>query len=111
MASWHRRATALQEASARTPGPPTWTLFAACRGADTDLFFPIGTTGDAVVDIDAAVAICHVCPVRQPCLEFALASNQEFGIWGGTTEDERRALRRGRGVQPTSGGLATAAGR
>ena len=94
MVSWRRRATA-QTPRLHEPVPPTdWSLFAACRGADTDLFFPVGSTGDAVVDIDAAVAICQVCPVRLPCLEFALATNQEFGIWGGATEDERRTLRR-----------------
>ncbi len=59
-----------------------------------DLFFPIGATGTAVDHIEAAKSVCEVCEVRAECLEFALATNQEAGIWGGTTEEERRALRK-----------------
>ena len=47
-----------------------------------------------VPDIELAKAICATCPVQQECLDFALKTRQEFGIWGGTTEDERRALAR-----------------
>jgi WhiB family transcriptional regulator, redox-sensing transcriptional regulator len=45
-----------------------------------------------------AKAICAVCPVQQPCLEFALHTDVSCGVWGGTTESERRLLRR---QQPT----------
>jgi len=38
--------------------------------------------------------LCGLCPVIESCLTFALVSNQEFGVWGGTSEDERRQLRR-----------------
>jgi WhiB family redox-sensing transcriptional regulator len=72
-----------------------WRDRSACRDADPDMFFPVGTTGAAVEQIEAARHICGVCPVRAECLDFALATNQEAGIWGGTTEDERRKLRRG----------------
>jgi len=58
------------------------------------LFFPIGTTGQALVQIDQAKAVCETCPVKGPCLQFALATNQDSGIWGGTTEEDRRKLRR-----------------
>ncbi len=61
-----------------------------------DLFFPIGTTGIAIEQVDAAKRICASCLVREPCLEFALASNQDAGVWGGLTEDERRTLKRAR---------------
>ncbi len=71
-----------------------WRRNAACQEGDTDLFFPIGVTGPAVAQIEAAKAVCGQCPVRAECLDFAITSNQEFGVWGGTTEDERRVLRR-----------------
>jgi len=72
-----------------------WREKAACRDTDADLFFPTGSTGLAVDQIDAAKAVCRNCPVREACLQFALESNQEAGIWGGRDEDERRKLRRG----------------
>jgi WhiB family redox-sensing transcriptional regulator len=72
-----------------------WRDRAACRDTNPELFFPIGTTGLAIDQIDAARAVCAQCPVQQECLEFALATNQESGVWGGTTEDERRKLRKG----------------
>ena len=71
-----------------------WKLRGACRSASPELFFPAGTTGMAAADIDAAKAICAGCAVRRECLGWAVATNQEFGIWGGTTEEERRGLRR-----------------
>ncbi|MDQ6613847.1 MAG: WhiB family transcriptional regulator [Actinomycetota bacterium] len=58
------------------------------------LFFPVGRTGDAVGQIDAAKSVCQTCSVQGACLLFALESNQESGIWGGTSEEERKRLRR-----------------
>jgi WhiB family redox-sensing transcriptional regulator len=72
-----------------------WRDKAACRHSDADLFFPSGSTGVAVDQIEAAKAICQRCPVQDACLQFALESNQEAGVWGGKDEDERRRLRRG----------------
>lgn len=74
----------------------TWRLTASCRSIDPDLFFPVGSTGSAVDHIASAKAVCGACPVQVPCLEFALETNQEAGIWGGTSEQERRQLRRRR---------------
>lgn len=71
-----------------------WRWRAACRGCDVELFFPVGRTGPAVDQIGAAKAVCGLCPVRAQCLDFALVTNQEAGVWGGATEDERRRLRR-----------------
>jgi WhiB family redox-sensing transcriptional regulator len=71
-----------------------WRLQAACRDTDPDLFFPVGTTGPALEQIAAARHVCDACPVKQPCLDFALMTNQDSGIWGGTSEDERRKLRK-----------------
>jgi WhiB family redox-sensing transcriptional regulator len=71
-----------------------WRKNAACRDTDPELFFPIGTTGQAIDQIEAARSVCYACEVREACLEFALATNQESGVWGGTSEEERRKLRK-----------------
>jgi len=73
-----------------------WQNRAACLSEDPDLFFPIGSTGDAVPQIAAAKSICAACPVLAQCLDFALEARQDYGVWGGLTEDERRSLRRSR---------------
>ena len=71
-----------------------WRDVAACRDTDPDLFFPVGTTGPAIDQIEAAIAVCNQCEAKAACLEFALATNQESGVWGGTSEEERRKLRK-----------------
>lgn len=71
-----------------------WRSLAACRDTDPDLFFPVGTTGPAIEQIENAKKVCMTCEARQPCLEFALTTNQDSGIWGGTSEEERRKIRR-----------------
>ncbi len=71
-----------------------WVHRARCKDEDPELFFPVGTTGPAAVQIEAAKAVCMQCEAQPECLEFALATNQESGVWGGTSEDERRKLRR-----------------
>ena len=71
-----------------------WRPQALCRDTDPELFFPIGTTGAALVQIEQARAVCRQCPVQADCLDFALKTNQDSGIWGGTSEEERRKLRR-----------------
>ena len=58
---------------------------------DPDLFFPTGTTGPAIEQIETAKAVCRSCMVQVVCLEYAL-DNDEYGIWGSTTEDERRQI-------------------
>jgi len=71
-----------------------WRDHSACRDTDPDLFFPVGTTGPAIEQIESAKAVCRTCDVQTECLEYALVTNQDSGIWGGTSEEERRALRR-----------------
>lgn len=71
-----------------------WRLKASCRSVDPDLFFPVGTTGLALEQIEQAKAVCRSCPAQEPCLEFALSTNQESGVWGATSEEERRKLRK-----------------
>jgi WhiB family redox-sensing transcriptional regulator len=74
-----------------TYDPNDWRDDAACRDLDTAIFFP--ETDEAAA---AAQAICATCPVREACLEFALVTRQDDGVWGGMTENERRRLRRRR---------------
>jgi WhiB family transcriptional regulator, redox-sensing transcriptional regulator len=74
-----------------------WRETAACQDADPDLFFPIGAAGPALHQIEEAKRICRACPAQAPCLAWALDHAVGSGVWGGTTEDERRALRAGIG--------------
>jgi len=85
-------------AGAATPavGDGLWRGQAACRSRSPDLFFPVGATGIALIEIAAAKFVCSQCAVREPCLEYALTTNQEYGVWGGFSEEERRVLRRRR---------------
>lgn len=69
-----------------------WRARAACSGFQHSLFFPTGETDAST--IERAREICLNCAVSYDCLEYALETNQKAGIWGGTTEDERRSLRR-----------------
>lgn len=62
-----------------------WTKRAACHGVDPNVFFP--TRGE---DVEAARAICDGCPVKAECLDYALRTSQKFGIWGGSSERDRR---------------------
>jgi len=73
-----------------------WRNTAKCREIDPTVFFPIGSTGSALRQIAAAKAVCGDCSVRDLCLDFALKTNQDSGIWGGASEDERRQIRRKR---------------
>ncbi len=68
-----------------------WRGKAACKGVDPDLFYPIKDS-----DAEDAKAVCQQCPVRVPCLEYALANNEKEGVWGGLTERERRTILRRR---------------
>jgi WhiB family transcriptional regulator, redox-sensing transcriptional regulator len=69
----------------------TWRDEAACKGLDTGIFFPASDS-----DAGPAKRVCAGCPVRDRCLEWALATRQEDGVWGGLTDTERRRLRRRR---------------
>lgn len=72
----------------------SWRKVAACRDTSPELFFPVGTTGQAIEQIEAAKLVCMSCPSQEPCLEFALSTNQDSGVWGATSEEDRRYLRR-----------------
>ena len=70
-----------------------WRLRAECRDLDPDVFFPIGKSGMSLVQIAEAKTVCGRCPVLEQCLDWAVSAVQVEGIWGGTTENERRAMR------------------
>ncbi|MXM66069.1 WhiB family transcriptional regulator [Streptomyces sp. HUCO-GS316] len=80
-----------------------WRDHAACRHEDPDLFFPFGTTGPALVQTEQAKAVCRRCLVQEQCLRWALGTGQSIGVWGGTSENERRALQRRGGSRRGSG--------
>ncbi|MFE9650399.1 WhiB family transcriptional regulator [Streptomyces sp. NPDC006365] len=71
-----------------------WLLRAACADEDPELFFPVGTTGPALQDVEAAKEVCARCPVSYQCLAWALETGQTSGVWGGTCEEERAGLLR-----------------
>jgi WhiB family redox-sensing transcriptional regulator len=66
-------------------------MLGACRGLDAGVFYP-----DDERDADIAKQVCEGCSVREACLEFALASREKIGVWGGATERERRRILRQR---------------
>ncbi|MEU9788418.1 WhiB family transcriptional regulator [Streptomyces phaeochromogenes] len=85
-----------------------WRERAACLYEDPDLFFPIGNSGLTHKQIDEAKAVCGRCPVMEQCLDWAVHVVQVEGIWGGTTESERRAMKR-REARQAKGTVTTAA--
>src|SRR4051795_8076807 len=72
--------------------PGEWVERALCRKVDPELFFPAAGRHPT-----SAKKICARCPVQPDCLGWALANNEEFGVWGGTSEQERRRMRAKRG--------------
>ncbi|MBV7363576.1 WhiB family transcriptional regulator [Actinomycetaceae bacterium TAE3-ERU4] len=72
----------------------TWRSKAACISEDPELFFPIGKSAPAYAQAIRAKEVCKSCAVLNLCLEWALKNGQDCGVWGGTTEEERRRLRK-----------------
>jgi WhiB family redox-sensing transcriptional regulator len=66
----------------------------ACVDEDPELFFPIGNTGLALLQIEEAKAVCRRCPLIESCLKGALDRGESAGVWGGTSEDDRRRIKR-----------------
>lgn len=69
-----------------------WSRRAACLELDPELFFPISHQGPGQDQVERAKSVCRGCPVREPCLQYAIDSRQTHGIWGGTDPDQRRTL-------------------
>jgi WhiB family redox-sensing transcriptional regulator len=70
-----------------------WRSVGLCKGSDTMVFYP-PSDDDSLAE--EAKTICSLCAVRKPCLEFALATREKHGVWGGLTERERRRVLRQR---------------
>lgn len=78
--------------------PRDWRYDAAClKENDPELFFPEGKTRPAKLQVYEAKVVCNRCDVRGECLRWALDNNEQHGVWGGLSEDERRALGRSAG--------------
>lgn len=73
------------------PGRPCADPTLGTTAQRARLFFPETSSGVAV-----AQRYCRMCPVKAPCLDFAIDTKQDFGVWGGTSERERRRMRRRR---------------
>ncbi|MER3395239.1 MAG: WhiB family transcriptional regulator [Acidimicrobiia bacterium] len=69
----------------------SWRKYGSCNGSDPELFYP-----ESEEETASALAICSTCRVREPCLEYALEAREKLGIWGGTTERDRRRIWRRR---------------
>lgn len=69
-----------------------WTRRAACLDLDPELFFPISMEGPSQSQVEQAKQVCDGCPVREPCLQYALSTRQAYGVWGGTDPGQRREL-------------------
>lgn len=86
--------------------PASLVSGSACRDADPELFFPIGSSGPALNQINEAKTICARCVFTRDCLTYALETGQDAGVWGGTSEEERRALRAGWAGGQTNGSIS-----
>jgi WhiB family redox-sensing transcriptional regulator len=71
-----------------------WRHRSACRDEDPELFFPIGNTGPALLQIEEAKAVCRRCEVVDECLRWALETGQDAGVWGGLSERRSSSLKR-----------------
>jgi WhiB family redox-sensing transcriptional regulator len=70
-----------------------WMQRGLCREIPPAVFFPSDGVG-----VEAARRICATCPVKEPCLEYALAFRIDHGVWGGCSERERRRILKRRRV-------------
>jgi WhiB family transcriptional regulator, redox-sensing transcriptional regulator len=73
-----------------------WMINAACRTKDPETWFPVSEIGPGATQVAEAKAVCAGCPVREDCLEFALALGLDYGVFGGMSASERRKLVRTR---------------
>ena len=72
-----------------------WQRLAGCRGEDAAYYFApsyFEKRGEKLAREAVAKRICAACPVREPCLDYALTTREAHGVWGGLNETERRAI-------------------
>jgi WhiB family redox-sensing transcriptional regulator len=84
----------MQRITTKLLQPLDWQANARCHEVDPEIFFP-----ERGGSSKAARSVCGQCKVREQCLEYALNNKEQFGIWGGTSERERRRLRRERAMR------------
>ena len=86
---------------ATTPASPLndWGPDGLCRQADSEIFFPEGVGGAVTKAVREAKRVCGRCPVREECLAWAVRTGQGYGVWGGLSRNERKALVRDTDVQ------------
>jgi WhiB family transcriptional regulator, redox-sensing transcriptional regulator len=89
-----RKAGGMQRITTKLLQPVEWQAKARCSEVDPEIFFP-----ERGGSSKAARAVCSKCEVRMQCLEYALNNKEQFGIWGGTSERERRKLRKDRALR------------
>jgi WhiB family transcriptional regulator, redox-sensing transcriptional regulator len=89
-----RKAGGMQRITNKLLQPVDWQTKARCTEVDPEIFFP-----ERGGSSKAARAVCSNCDVRMQCLEYALNNKEQFGIWGGTSERERRRLRKERATR------------
>lgn len=75
-----------------------WMAEGSCREQAPSLFFPSDGVG-----VEVARRICATCPVKEPCLEYALRNGIDHGVWGGASERERRRIARRRRLERAAG--------
>lgn len=71
-----------------------WRDRGACLGENPELFFPVGSSESALLQLQRAKVICQGCAVREQCLRWATDIGIDQGVWGGLSEEERRSLKR-----------------
>jgi WhiB family redox-sensing transcriptional regulator len=79
-----------------------WMADAACAEVGTDLFYPDTASVNRAAYADA-INVCAACPVATQCLEHAIATDERYGVWGGTTPADREAMRQARGLRRRGG--------
>jgi WhiB family redox-sensing transcriptional regulator len=84
----------MQRITTKLLQPLDWQTKARCTEVDPEIFFP-----ERGGSSKAARSVCAQCEVRLNCLEYALKNKEQFGIWGGTTERERRRIRKDRALR------------
>lgn len=76
----------------------TWMAHGNCNNHPPSVFFPSDGVG-----VEIAKEICSSCPVKEPCLEYALAQRVDHGVWGGASERQRRRILKARRATAAAG--------
>ena len=74
--------------------PDDWRTSAACLDMAPEVFFPVGGSDEAIIQLQNAKRVCAACPVQRACLRWAESTGISHGVWGGLSEAERKSLKR-----------------